>query len=48
MVGARRFLTVEVEKNDVALMLVQAGLAKVQDKRSSAETGGPHDVLFAA
>lgn len=48
MVGGRRYLTVEVDKTDVALMLVQAGFAKVQEKRSSADAGGPHDVLFAA
>ena len=32
-VGGRRYLTVEVDKVDVALQLVQAGLAKVQEKR---------------
>lgn len=39
-------MTVEVDKQDVALMLVQAGLAKVQDKRAGSEAA--YDALIAA
>ena len=34
IVGGRRYLTVEVDKQDIALLLVQAGFAKVAEKRS--------------
>ena len=39
-------MTIEVDKQDVALQLVQAGFAKVQDKRSGSDAA--YDALLAA
>lgn len=39
-------MSIEVDKQDVATMLVSAGMAKAQDKRQGAEP--LHDALIAA
>jgi endonuclease YncB( thermonuclease family) len=46
MISGRRYVSIEVDKQDVAAMLVSAGMAKAQDKRQGAEP--LHDALIAA
>jgi endonuclease YncB( thermonuclease family) len=46
MISGRRYVSIEVDNQEVAAMLVSAGMAKAQDKRQGAEP--LHDALIAA
>lgn len=46
MISGRRYVSIEVDKQDVAAMLVSAGMAKAQDKRQGEEP--LHAALIAA
>jgi staphylococcal nuclease domain-containing protein 1 len=45
-INGRRYLTLKVDDEDVASILVSQGLAKPTEKRSNMEQGGPHEALI--